>query len=70
MKMRVKDNENFVKDSKNLAILNTDTSAIKRHQTKMEQLNRQKHYDDEINNLKNELGEIKKLLHAIVDKRI
>lgn len=70
MKMRVKDNENFVKDSNNLAILNTDRSSIKRHQTKIEQLNKQKHYDEEINKLKDELGEIKRLLHEIVEKRI
>lgn len=67
MKPRVRDNERFVRDPKNLAILNTDSEAIKRHEMKMEQLRKQKQRDDEINTIKNELSELKSMLRELIN---
>jgi len=67
MKLKVKENEKFVRDSNNLAILNTDENAIKKHELKMEQLRKQKERDREIQTIKNDLAELKQLLRDLVN---
>lgn len=67
MKLRVKENEKFVRDSNNLAILNTDRDAIKRHEFKMEQLRKQKQRDEEINTIKNDINELKQMLRELIN---
>lgn len=67
MKLRVKDNEKFVRDSNNLAILNTDENALKKHEMKMEQLRKQKERDKEIEEIKNDLTELKLMLRELIN---
>lgn len=67
MKPRVRDHEKFVRDPKNLAILNTDEMAIKKHELKMEQLRKQKQRDEEINVIKNDLQELKTMLRELIN---
>ena len=55
MKPKVRNYEKFVRDPKNLAILNTDSDAIKKHEMKMEQLRKQKMRDEELNMIKNDI---------------
>jgi wobble nucleotide-excising tRNase len=69
MKMRVRENEKLIRDSDNFAILNTDRSAIKRHEAKMADLNRKKAQELEINSMKQEISEIKSLMQELL-KRI
>lgn len=63
---RIKENPNLVKDLSNFAILNTDRSIIAQHKQKMAELQRKKRVDEEINNLKSEVSEIKDMLGAIL----
>lgn len=67
MRMRVQNNEKFVQDFHNRAILNTDESAIKRHELKMEQLRKQKERDEEINKLRDDITELKQLLRELIN---
>ncbi len=67
MKLKVKENEKFVRDANNLAILNTDRDAIKRHEMKMEQLRKQKQRDEEINSIKNDITELKQMLRELIN---
>lgn len=68
MRMRVKENERLVRDTDNLAILNTDRSALKAHDQKIAQLRRQKAQEEEINNLKRDMDEIKTMLRILIEK--
>lgn len=65
-KARVKDNLNYVKDMNNFAILNTNKSAVAKHQQKMAELKRSKLVEEEINNLKSEVSDIKGMLNQIL----
>jgi len=67
MKMRVMENDKFVKDTRNFAILNTDRSVLREHERKLEQLNRQKAQTDEINNIKNDVAEIKAMIAHLLE---
>jgi conjugal transfer/entry exclusion protein len=66
MKLRVKGNERLVRDPDNFAILNTDRSALKVHEQKMEQLRRVKNQQDEINTIKRDVSEIKDMLSQLL----
>lgn len=66
MKLRVADKDNYVRDTRNLAILNTDKSVLKDHERKMAQLQRQKTQEDEINNIKNDVAEIKAMIAQLL----
>lgn len=68
MRLRVKENERLVRDTDNLAILNTDRNALKTHEQKIAQLRKQKAHEDEINNLKRDVSEIKALLRQLIEK--
>lgn len=63
---RVKDNMNFVKDMDNFAILNTNKSAVAKHEQKMAEIRRQKQVEAEINSLKSEVSDIKNMLGQIL----
>lgn len=65
-KARVKDNLNYVKDMNNFAILNTNKSAVAKHQQKMAELKRAKLVEEEINSLKSEVSDIKGMLNQIL----
>lgn len=63
---KVKDNLNYVKDMENFAILNTNRSAVAKHQQKMAELRRAKMVEEEINSLKSEVSDIKDMLNQIL----
>lgn len=67
MKMRVMENDRFVKDSRNFAILNTDKSVLREHERKLAQLQRQKAQEEEINNIKNDVAEIKAMIAQLLE---
>lgn len=63
---RIKENHDYVKDLDSMVILNTNKSAIAKHKQKMAELNRAKHVESEINNLKSEVSDIKDMLSQIL----
>jgi len=63
---KIRDNPNFVKDMSNFAILNTNRSAVAKHEQKMVELRRAKQTEEEINSLKSEVSEIKTMLSKIL----
>lgn len=69
LKMKVRENERLVRDGSNFAILNTDKTALEAHNRKIEQLRKAKAHEEEINNLKRDVSEIKDLLRQLLDKR-
>jgi hypothetical protein len=69
MKLKVKENERLVRDSNNFAILNTDYSAIRSHELKMNDLQKKKLQEEEINNIKNDISEIKDMLKQFMTQR-
>ena len=65
-KARVSDNMDFVKDMNNFTLLNTNKSAVAKHQQKIFKLKKAKLVELEINNLKSEVSEIKSMLGQIL----
>lgn len=65
--LKVKDHENLVKDPTSKAILNVDPTVLLKHEQKMKQLEKEKRREDEINNIKSELSEIKSLLQKLLN---
>ncbi len=63
---RIRENPDYVKDMRNFAVLNTNKSAVAKHENKMAELRRAKQTEEEINNLKSEVSEIKTLLSKIL----
>jgi heme exporter protein D len=66
--VKIKDNEHLLKDMSTGAILNTDRTAVLKHEKIMREIEKEKRRDQEINNLKSELTEIKQLLQTLVKK--
>jgi hypothetical protein len=69
MKLKVKEDERLVRDSENFAILNTDKSVVSQHQKKMQQLQKQKAQEEEINTIKRDVSEIKDMLRSLLQQR-
>jgi len=69
MKLKVKENERLIRDSSNFAILNTDRSVIKSHEQKLEALRKKKLQEEEINNIKSDISEIKGMLKQLMTQR-
>lgn len=63
---RIRENKNFVKDLDSMVVLNTNRAAVAKHKQKMAELNRAKHVESEINNLKSEVSDIKDMLSQIL----
>lgn len=66
--IKVKDEKNLVRDRTTQAILNTDISAVNRHELRVKQQMREKAQTDEINSLKSDIAEIRSLLQQLISK--
>jgi hypothetical protein len=66
VRARIKENPDFVKDEGGIAVLNTNKAAVSKHEIKMAELRRQKQIDDDLNNLKSEVSDIKGMLSQIL----
>jgi hypothetical protein len=66
--LKVEEEKNLIRDTYSKAILNTDESAIKRHETRIKQIEKEKIIDSEINKLKEDISEIKDLLLKLISK--
>jgi hypothetical protein len=70
--MRTKKVENFpglVRDMSNKAIINTDKDALETYKKKRQQTMSTQEAIDDINNVKNELREIKLMLNQLLQNR-
>ena len=65
---KVKDFPNLVRDPNSKAIINTDQSAYNEHMQKKLVKNNMINMNNEINNLKQSVNEIKDLLTKLVEK--
>ena len=63
--MKVKDNEDLVRDKNNSAILNVDADALSKYKMRREQ---ERKRNEEIDELKKDVSEIKSLLLQMIDK--
>lgn len=63
---RIKEKTDFIKDLDTMVVLNTNKAAVAKHNQKMAELNRAKHVESEINNLKSEVSDIKDILSQIL----
>lgn len=72
MKEIVKDSPEFVRDSYNKALLNRDNSGLREYKQakkiRLEQKNNILKVQDDINTLKNEIQDIKKMFGQILNK--
>jgi len=69
MKVQVKDNNRFVRDTRNFAILNTDRSVIAEHERKLARIQREKQQQEEINNIKSDVAEIKAMIAQLLQSK-
>jgi len=61
----IKDQEALVRDNKSGAVLNTDMSALEKYRAKRE---RDRKMQEEFNQMKNDMSEIKSLLAQLVNR--
>lgn len=61
---------NLVRDMFSKAILNTDTSVVRKHQKRLIDLQKEENRTREIDNLKSELDEIKGLLRDLIKQEV
>jgi hypothetical protein len=65
---QVKDNPELIRDMDSKAVLNTNVSALQAYKKKREKQQEIQSAVDDINNMKNEINEIKTLMQRILDK--
>ncbi len=65
---KIVDHNNLVRDLSNQAILNTDLSLVRKHEKRVVDLQKEEAREQEINNLKNDINQIKELLKLLLTK--
>jgi hypothetical protein len=65
---KIIDHENLIRDMSTQAILNTDHSIVRKHEKRMLDLQKEQARENEINTIRGDLAEIKKLLSSLVHK--
>jgi len=63
--LRIENEEHLVRDSKSGAVLNTDLSSLEKYRAKRE---RDRQMQQDVENLKNDMSEIKSLLQQLVNR--
>lgn len=66
--MKVKDETHLVKDVYSKAVLNTDRDILKKHEMKMRQVEKDKSQQAEINSLKEEIDQLRKLIENMLKR--
>lgn len=62
---KITDNPSLVRDTTTNAVLNTDVLAIKKHEHRVKELEKQAVRDKDIQEMKNDIKEIKYLLRQL-----
>ena len=68
MFVKIENENSFVKNTKNLALINRDVAGLKEYKNKKETTTKIMHISDEINNMKSDISEIKSLLTQLVNQ--
>lgn len=63
---KVKENQNFIRDMKTKAILNTDISVVRRHEQEVAKKEREEAQQQQINTLQREISELKELIKKLI----
>jgi len=66
---KVEGHKNLIKDSHSKAVINTDTSAMRRHQVMFENLEKERNREEELQRLRSDVNEIKDMLRMLLEKR-
>lgn len=67
MEFKIKDTK-YSRDLSNMAVLCNDSNEVRRYQKEMQKRREERARDNEINNLKNDVAEIKSLLQKIIER--
>jgi cell fate (sporulation/competence/biofilm development) regulator YmcA (YheA/YmcA/DUF963 family) len=68
MYVKVKDTPNLVRDMQNQAVLNSDLDGLKAYKLKREKQQEINSAVDDINNIKQDINDLKTLMQRILDK--
>jgi hypothetical protein len=68
MYARIENENSFLKNVRNGALINNDIAGLKEYKNKRESLNKMNTITEEINTMKSEMSEIKSLLQQLVNK--
>jgi hypothetical protein len=68
-KLKILDNEHLVRDVKTNAVLNTDLSSLEKYRTKREREKKVSSAITELDNMKDEIKEIKSLLYQLLKEK-
>ena len=63
---KIENHPNLIRDMNTQAILNTDRSIIRKHEERIQKLQKEEVRDKEINTLKNDITEIKTMLAQLL----
>lgn len=66
MKVKVKDNEDLVRDTQTKAVLNTDLTSLQAYKQRRDALRKK---DTELESLKNEVSELKQLVQNLLAEK-
>jgi hypothetical protein len=65
---KVKEHKEYVRDMSTNAILNVDRSSLDKHNNIIGEIKKQKLIQEQINNLRNDVSEIKEMLKALSNR--
>ena len=68
--LQVEDRPDLVKDTTTKAVLNTDTTALEAYRRRRESQREVRNMCEEIDDIKNDIADIKSLLKEIINNRI
>lgn len=68
MFVKVKEHKEYVRDISTNAVLNVDKSALDKHNNIMNEMKRQRMVQEQINNLRDDISEIKEMLKALSNR--
>lgn len=68
MYAKVKDDEHLIRDMSNNSILNTDRTALKKHEMVMRQKDNAKKFNEELATMKNDISELKEMMKALINR--
>ncbi len=69
MKLVKTQHPDFFRDESNSALINTNVNAYKQYKLQREQRKKLARQDKEVNNLKNELDELKQIIKQLVKEK-
>lgn len=67
-KAKVKEHKEFVRDLETNAILNVDLTTLDRHKKIMADIRKEKHVQEQINSLRDDISDIKLMLKELIGR--